>query len=215
MKELIKKKFKVEKDIKKELEEIKDILGSSLPDSIKFDSIKAIFNELAEEIVEQKINTMLEDRTGLLGPQFAEEFIEREISAARRYKRPFTVALLDIDFLKYINDHFGHVKGTKVIMEVAEIIKDKVRKDDIISRYGGDEFLVIFPHTDISKAEMALNRVKKAVSELLIEGEIRVSLSIGFHEYAGEKPLSAEEFIRQVDEALYENKKSRINLNLC
>lgn len=154
-------RFHIEASIEKELDEIKKILMSNEPDDVKFRSIRAIFNELSEEIVNTKINAMFESRTGLLSLSFGEKALEREIELCKRRNEKFCIALLDIDFLKYINDNFGHVIGTKIIIEVAQTLKNKIRKYDIASRYGGDEFLIIFSATTIEITQKVMERIKK------------------------------------------------------
>jgi len=214
MKEELKKKFNIEKDLQKELKEIEKIIASREDNAVKLESIKAILNELAQEIVEARIDRMFEERTGFLGPKFAEAFLTKEIESAKRYKKPFSLAILDIDFLKYINDNFGHILGTKAILEMTKVIKKNVRRSDIISRYGGDEFLIIFPQTPKEKAGLVIERIKKDVSKLKVEGKIRVSLSVGLEEYPVERNLSTEAFLGLVDDLLYRAKEDRVNVNL-
>lgn len=214
MKRQIKKKFNIEKDIQKELFEIEKIVKSSEDDDVKFESIKAILAELANEITAAKLDTLFESRTGFLDGRFCEEFIKKEIESAKRYGRKFTVAIIDVDFLKYINDNFGHVAGTKVILAVAEIIRKRVRKADIVCRYGGDEFLIVFTDTPLLKAGIAVNRIQRDVGELLLERKIKVSISIGVTEYDGKQKISAETLIKLADNELYKAKKIRVNLNL-
>lgn len=207
--EILKKELAVEEDIQKELKEIKRIITSDEDDDVKLASIKAILEDLQKEIVEARAAAVLESRTGLFGPKFTEDFLAKEIERSKRDKSPLCVAFFDLDYLKEINDEFGHVVGTKAIIEVAKVIKEKVRKSDIVSRYGGDEFLVIFRNSDCSKAGRAITRIKKSISELLVEGKARVSVTTGMVEYRGESKETVESLLKKADNELYKVKKSR------
>lgn len=213
-KENIKKKFHIEPNIENELAEINKILRSNEPDDLKFRSIRAIFNELSEEIVDAKINAMFESRTGLLSAAFGEEALAREIEQSKRTGEKFTVALIDIDFLKYINDNFGHVVGTKVIIEVAQSLKEMVRKYDILCRYGGDEFLAIFPNTTLTKAQKVIKRIKTDIESKKFERDTRVTVSIGMIECCDSGRATTKKLISAADKELYTAKKNRINVNL-
>lgn len=214
MERKIKQDLQVDRDIKRELAEIETIIKSDVKDNLKYDSIKAIFTELAEEIAQAKLSGMLEQLTGFWGPKVAEEFLVREIERAKRIKKPLTVAFLDIDFLKYINDTYGHITGTKAIKELSIIIKSKVRRYDVVSRYGGDEFLIIFTGANTKQADRVLERIKKDVSELLIDGKAKLTLSKGLAEYKGEDDINAEKLLDLADKELYKAKETRVNINL-
>lgn len=214
MEKQLKKKFKVEKDVKKELAEIEKIIKGSEADNVKFESIKAILHELADEITSAKLDTLFESRTGFLDGRFCEEFIKKEIESAKRYGGRFTIAIIDVDFLKYINDNFSHVVGTKVILAVAAVIKKRVRKADIVCRYGGDEFLIVFTDTPLPRAGVAIERIHKDVKKILVDRKVKVSVSTGVTEYDGKQKISAETLIKLVDKELYKSKKQRVNLNL-
>lgn len=207
--EILKKELAVEEDIQKELKEIKRIITSNEEDDVKLASIKAILEDLQKEIVEARAAAVLESRTGLFGPKFTEDFLAKEMEKSKRDHSPLCVAFFDLDYLKEINDQFGHVVGTKAIIEVAKIIKERVRKSDIVSRYGGDEFLVIFRNSDCGKVEKAIARIQKEISELLVDGRARVSVGAGMIEYRGESKETVESLLKKADAELYKSKKSR------
>lgn len=209
---IIKNDF-VSKDLKKELAEITKIVKSDESDEVKLDSIKAILSELAEEITIAKASALFESRTGLYSPQFGEDFLAKEIEKARREKYSFSIALIDIDYLKFINDNYGHVVGTKAILEVAEIIKSKVRKSDVVSRYGGDEFLIIFSGSHGATVDRAIERIQKEVSKIEINKKAKVSLSVGIATFDGSPKVDAERMIILADTDLYRSKKDRVNVN--
>jgi len=157
---------------------------------------------------------MFESRTGLLSSSFGEEALAKEVEQAKRTGNKFCVTLMDIDFLKYINDNYGHVVGTKVIVEVARAIKEKVRKYDIVCRYGGDEFLIVFPNTDITKAKKIVGRIKSEIEQKVFEKKVKVTLSIGVVECCSDKRVTVEKILKKADKNLYEAKKIRTNVNL-
>jgi len=205
--DIVKKRLKVEKNINKELTEVKKILESSEPDDIKLDSIKAIFSDLAKQIVQAQLSSLYDERTGFLSAASGQEFLEREIEFAERYDREFSVAMIDIDLLKSINDKYGHVAGTKIITEIAAVIKKVLRKSDVVSRYGGDEFLVIFTNLEMEKAKIALGRIKKGVLKILVDGQVRASVSVGVASYQKSKKQTALDLIKSADKELYKDKK--------
>jgi diguanylate cyclase (GGDEF)-like protein len=86
------------------------------------------------------------------------EFLEREVERAKRYKKPLSVLLLDIDDFKRINDTLGHLVGDKVLKELVEEIRRNVRRVDMLGRYGGEEFVVVLPETGLREAKKLLRK---------------------------------------------------------
>ena len=136
------------------------------------------------------------------------EELEREINAARRYRSALSLVIFDIDLFKNINDVYGHQVGDRIIRMVARVVAQSIRGSDIPARYGGDEFCVILSHTDIHHAMIAAQRVldKVRAAEITLDSEtIKTTLSAGIGEYEGQ--ATAEEFVRAVDDALYQAKQ--------
>jgi diguanylate cyclase (GGDEF)-like protein len=207
------KRFNLEKNISKEVQQIEEIMHSKEPESVKMESIRAILTDLSQEIVEARTDKIYEDRTGFLGPKFGEDYLEKEIEVCKRYEKDFTIALLDIDFLKSINDRFGHVAGTKAILEVADAIKKSVRTSDVVSRYGGDEFLIIFTDTTMTNAKHSSYRIKYELDKKNIENEVKIAISFGLAQFSHKKPVDAKSLIDEADKMLYAAKKNRGNPN--
>jgi diguanylate cyclase (GGDEF)-like protein len=153
--------------------------------------------------------------TGLYNHRYFQDLMDHELSRARRYKKPFSLIMLDLDHFKKINDHYGHPVGDVVLKGVSEAIQNSIRDCDFAARYGGDEFAVVLPETELKGAAMAAERMRKAVEDLEIATngiDIDVSISIGvtcYHTLADKKDKS--EIISEADKALYKSKKKGRN----
>lgn len=128
--------------------------------------------------------SMTDSLTGLYNINFYKNQIDVFFNMARRSGIVFSIAVIDINMFKLINDTYGHVAGDYVLTRLAEILKKTLRKSDIITRYGGDEFVVIFPDLNSSQMEIAVDKIKKAVASADFTDErsgkkIPVSVSVG------------------------------------
>jgi len=148
--------------------------------------------------------------TGLFNRHFMEISLERELHRAARHRTSLAVLMMDVDHFKQFNDTFGHEAGDIVLRSVAECFRKTVRDEDVICRYGGEEFLIIMPDCDEHAASSKAEMIRAAVSELKTQfrGEAlrSITLSVGVAVY----PLTAEngsDLIRFADNALYRAKK--------
>lgn len=141
------------------------------------------------------------------------EFIEKFIANFARYKtEKFSVLLFDIDFFKKINDTYGHLCGDVVLKELSKLIKSLLRSSDIISRFGGEEFVVILPNTKLTGALKLANRIRDAVEKYKFKCEkvkIPVTISIGVTSISLDDTYIS--LIKRVDDALYTAKKTGRN----
>lgn len=145
--------------------------------------------------------------TGLFNHKTFYEMLDKELWRSRRYGGKISLLMVDIDFLKKVNDSYGHRAGDKIIKEISRRIKSCIRQIDIAARYGGDEFAVIFPNTSLAKAKVVAERILQEVSETPVfwNGEkIKLSVSLGLGEYDGN--FSPEDITSRSDDALYEAK---------
>lgn len=213
VKEVLKKEIRIEQDVQKQVQEIRKIFKSHEPEDVKIESVQAILSDLAEQIVEAKVSAMFENRTKLLSADAADEFLKREYDYSKRAGTSFSVILIDIDHLKYINDEFGHVAGTKMIIEVAQVIKRAIRTSDVAARYGGDEFLVILRSADDCRHELVVDRIRRAVARINLSG-VRVSVSVGAICSKDKNFRSSESLLKAADKILYAEKQNRKNVNL-
>jgi len=153
--------------------------------------------------------------TGLYTHRYMQEFLDRELERAKRYKHPVSIVLTDIDHFKKFNDVYGHQVGDMVLAETARIMRETVRKSDLPARYGGEEFMAILPETDYKGAFAFAERLRKKVeSSTYTHPEtgqpLKVTISVGVATF----PLHADEkneLIKQADEALYRAKESGRN----
>lgn len=155
--------------------------------------------------------TFCDDLTNLFNQKFMSQVLEAEIHRASRMNSHFSVLFMDIDHFKAINDNRGHWVGSKVLVELARVIRRHVRKSDYAFRYGGDEFVVVLPDTTAEGARVAGERIRSVVeaTDFLIDGvHIKLTLSIGVAGFP-EHAKTHREIIRMADEAMYCGKKSR------
>jgi len=150
--------------------------------------------------------------TNLYNRRYATEQIDIIFSRAKRHDFPLSVALLDLDHFKSINDTFSHLVGDSVLQIVGKILDDSTREIDIAARYGGEEFLLIFPDTDIDGATLVCERIRVKIEDYHWENivtNLKVTTSIGLAHGANHK--NAEELIAIADKLLYESKEKGRN----
>jgi diguanylate cyclase (GGDEF)-like protein len=151
--------------------------------------------------------------TGLRTRRFVGELLAIEVLRATRYKTPLSVVMCDLDHFKLINDSFGHPAGDAVLAGCCEVIRDTLRETDIGGRWGGEEFLLVLPHTDLDGAVALAERVRRAIEEREFEvgaaAPHPVTVSIGVAALAERQTVEA--LVMAADEALYEAKGSGRN----
>lgn len=143
--------------------------------------------------------------------------LREEFQRAKRYLEPMSLLMVDIDHFKTYNDAHGHLRGDRVLAEMAELIQASLRRDiDIVARYGGEEFACILPETDASEASEAGDRIRRRVESwgLGRDGSPEappLTISVGISTYGAEGPASPEELIEDADRALYAAKRNGRN----
>jgi diguanylate cyclase (GGDEF)-like protein len=150
---------------------------------------------------------MRDGLTGLYNHSAIKEHLTREISRAARNGGTLSLAILDLDFFKRVNDTYGHSVGDQVIRALARLLQQRLRRSDIIGRYGGEEFVVVLPATSASMAVGVLDQIRDAFSKIRHrgeEGEFTSSFSAGIAELSGNQ--DAEALFRVADSVLYQAK---------
>jgi diguanylate cyclase len=150
--------------------------------------------------------------SGLFNRRFLTEQVQTELARFRRTGHPFSVIVADIDNFKSINDTYGHQVGDRVITEVGQALRDSVRTQDRVARWGGEEFLVFLPETITSEAETVARRVQERLQRCAVVGlppNHQIQLTFGVAEYAQGKTLDG--LLAEADRALYFGKKAGKN----
>lgn len=156
----------------------------------------------------------LDALTGFYNRRQLEERIKQEVSSAKRQHRNLCAIMTDIDYFKKVNDTYGHAAGDLVLKTVSREIKNQLRDYDVAGRYGGEEFVILLPFTQLDEAQMVAERLRKAIETKKIdisklcpdEDCINITISLGVAEYKDE-----EDFIINADKALYKAKESGRN----
>jgi diguanylate cyclase (GGDEF)-like protein len=134
------------------------------------------------------------------------------MAQSERYRTPLTIAMADIDHFKNVNDTYGHEAGDKVLAELAGVLADGLRMPDKAGRYGGEEFLLIFPHTNLVQGRKISDRIRVAVGKHRIEldeGKVQLTISIGVVQFQRGEDL--EQLLSRSDRALYAAKEAGRN----
>ncbi len=143
------------------------------------------------------------------------EVAEKEFSRARRYDTPLSIAMIDLDNFKTINDTYGHEVGDRVLKEFASVCLNTLREPDVIGRIGGEEFAVIFPETGVSHAMEVAERLRQAIGETRLPMKhglpVQFTASIGVASLI-DSDINIDVFLNRADLALYDAKKSGRNL---
>ncbi len=147
--------------------------------------------------------------TGLFNRSIIDTLIQVEIERAKRNNKPISILLFDIDHFKKINDTYGHDKGDYALKTIAEIARRTLRKSDYVLRWGGEEFLVILPETDLDGATKVAEKIRSNIENYNFKDIGKVTVSIGVTMLKMGEPLNNA--IKRVDEALYAAKNKGRN----
>jgi diguanylate cyclase (GGDEF)-like protein/PAS domain S-box-containing protein len=184
---------------------------SSKIDESRINLLRAIGNQVAVALenaglYEEMKNLALHDPlTGFANRRLMEIVFDRSMAEAKRFHEPLSVLMADIDFFKRYNDAYGHAAGDELLVSFARVLSDQVRVIDFVSRYGGEEFLVILPGTELFEACIVAERIRKQVEEML-----GITVSLGAAAFTQETK-NKEELIIRADGALYRAKQNGRN----
>ncbi len=162
-----------------------------------------------EQMVEKRTKelekmTITDDLTDLFNRRHILKMLEVEIEKASRYNRNLSVIMMDIDFFKQVNDSHGHQFGDEVLKKLSNVLKQYTRNIDFVGRYGGEEFFIILPETDINQAYLAAEKLRQTIKETEIEGlDSGITVSCGVAQFEGDQ---GNQLIKRADDLLYKAK---------
>jgi diguanylate cyclase (GGDEF)-like protein len=154
--------------------------------------------------------TRIEPKTGLYNVRHLKAAVAQELKRAERFDRPVALLMVDVDYLRDINTARGHLAGDRALASVASALRDSTREYDVVARFGGDEFCVLLPETDIEGAMIVAERMRARVEEVTRAEDVPVTISIGVVSHQGGGP-SVEGLILAADTAAYQAKASGRN----
>lgn len=167
--------------------------------------------ESAQRIQEARQLAFIDSLTDLYNARYLETALDRNIAEANRMDSCFSVLFLDLDYFKEVNDAYGHLTGGQVLIEVSRVLRAHVREEDIVIRYGGDEFTIVLPRSDSRGAQEVAERIRRAIKEHIFLGRegrsIRITASIGLATFPDDAK-SREELLDQADRAMYRGKET-------
>jgi diguanylate cyclase (GGDEF)-like protein len=171
-------------------------------------ALMAITLALLHSVLDQESNLARTDPTTEVsnGRGFGEQ-LTAEMARSRRYSRPFSVAFIDLDDFKQVNDRLGHDAGDRLLHDVGASIRDVIRKSDTVGRLGGDEFAVLLPETGTDAAFSIGEKLLGALGDLSDSGDWRIGASIGIATYV-RPPESGDEVLGRADEVMYLAKRA-------
>jgi len=155
-----------------------------------------------EVVFENLSNT--DELTGASNRRVLDRVLKREISRSHRQFLPLSLCMMDLDDFKEVNDNYGHHQGDLVLKNFCRIVQENIRSTDYLVRYGGDEFIIVTPTTDIKHAQMVVEKISTALSNFDFGTERPIQTSVGIAELKDGDTI--ETLLSRADKALYENK---------
>lgn len=185
--------------------------------SNNFNDLISELNQRTNHLIVEETKRMYQEKlantdtlTGAYNRRYLKEFSTDYLKIIKREKKDLSLLIIDLDDFKKINDTFGHEIGDNVLVKFVELIRKTIRENDLIVRFGGDEFILLLPNTNIENAKLLGNKIINKINEHSMKSEVKFSISIGVSSYC-EKDISVENLISRADKSLYEAKKKGKN----
>jgi len=163
---------------------------------------KLIEADLLEKSSEMERLSITDELTGLYNRRYAQQTMEKEICASSDHHDPLTVAMFDLDDFKSINDNFGHHQGDLALQKVGGLLFENLRESDTAARMGGDEFIIILPHTGVEQAHYIMDRLSRKLKEVI---PTPIRISVGITSFIAGEPV--ENMLKRADNSLYKAKE--------
>ena len=168
--------------------------------------IETLLQQQNEKLVEL---SSIDALTGIFNRRVLYERLDYEMKRTGRTNKPLSVIIMDIDHFKQVNDQNGHLVGDQVLIQVAKLIRQSVRKTDIIGRYGGEEFMIILPDCSAAEGSKVAEKIRLAIQNAAFDAGLKVSISGGVAEYTNQ---AIEKLVEDADNNLYEAKRNGRNV---
>ncbi|MCG6200187.1 sensor domain-containing diguanylate cyclase [Psychromonas antarctica] len=165
--------------------------------------------QLEKKITEIEIISNRDPLTKIANRHKFENVLCREISRANRYQHPLSLAIFDIDLFKHINDQYGHKTGDLLLCAISQLVSDNIRKLDLVARWGGDEFVLIFPEITHEKAYLICEKLRILISQSKVSDDLSATCSFGVSEYRYGDTLDT--LFQRVDKLLFVSKENGRN----
>ena len=182
--------------------------------------LQEAFNEMSKEIASERVRLAAQSSTdpltGLFNVRRFRGQLTEEFFRAKRYGRPLSLMMIDVDFFKAYNDKNGHPAGDELLKELARILQRAVRGTDLVARYGGEEFVVLLLETGFESAKAVAEKIRKSISEYPFPlrekmPNKRITVSVGVATYPTHAPAAEQDLITMADRALYAAKSAGRN----
>lgn len=170
--------------------------------------------ELRHKLAELSNLVRTDTLTGIANYRYFVQALEQEIERTQRSGQPTSLIMLDIDFFKKVNDQWGHEIGNQALIHLSRLLQKIVRKLDIPCRYGGEEFAIILPDTNLSACLPVAERIREGIekSPLDVAGQpLRMTVSLGIATYTDKQETTVEALVKQADDYLYQAKENGRN----
>jgi diguanylate cyclase (GGDEF)-like protein len=171
-------------------------------------------DSLRRQVEELSALVSIDALTGLYNFRHFKTVLQAEMDRSKRSGIPTSLVMVDVDNFKAVNDTYGHEKGNRVLSHLADILRSEVRTTDIVCRYGGEEFAMIFPETHLNLAVKVADRIRIKVASqaaAIDDDEIKLTVSMGASVYMKTSVIGFNDFVASVDKYLYEAKQSGRN----
>jgi len=170
--------------------------------------------ELLETNRRLELLSITDGLTKLHNHRYFQDELTRAFEESHRYQRPLSLAMIDIDFFKKINDTYGHAVGDDVLKRTAELFRDSVRSTDLVARYGGEEFAVMMPETPLDDGVTFAEKIRRLIEETPMQtqaGPLNITVSLGVASVPHTRIHSTKDLIVSADKALYRAKRNGRN----